>query len=182
MKKLTVLVGFALVLCVLVSGCTTQAPQQPVPPTTAPTIMPPTTAPPTPSLPSGFYGKWILTAMAIQNGTALLQPTTEITLVFNPDGNLTGYGGCNNYFASYTVTGATTKFGNGISLGPLASTKKYCEINGQEETTYLQVLQNTMAYTVNINQLSLTDTSENVLVFKVAPATPTPASHKSMPV
>jgi len=174
MKKLTVLFGCALVLCVLVSGCTTQAPPQPVLPTTAPTIMPPTTAPPTPAVPLGFYGKWILTTMTIQNGTARLEPTTEITLVFNPDENLTGYGGCNNYFASYTLTGATTKFGNGISLGPLVSTNKYCEINGQQETTYIQVLQNTMAYTVNINQLSLTDQSENVLVFKVATATLTP--------
>jgi heat shock protein HslJ len=116
--------------------------------------------------------------MATQNGTALLQPTTEITLVFNSDGNLTGYGGCNNYFASYALTGATTESGNGITIGPLASTKKYCEINGQQETTYLQVLQNTVAYDVNINQLTLTDTSKNVLVFKVPSAAITPVYHQ----
>ncbi len=172
MKKLTVFFGFALVLCVLVGGCTMQPPPPPVPPTTAPAIIPPATAPQTPAVPPKFFGKWILTTMAVQNGAALLQPTTEITLVFNPDGNLTGYGGCNNYFASYTLTGATTKFGNGISLGPLASTKKYCEINGPQETTYLQVLQNTMAYTVNIDKLTLRDKSENVLAFKVASAIP----------
>lgn len=175
MKKLTVLVGLALILCMLASGCTTQAPPQPVPLTTAPTIIPPTTLPPTPTASFGFYRQWILTTMAIQNGRALLVPTTEITLVFNPDGNLTGYGGCNNYFASYTLTGATTKFGNGIIIGPIASTKKYCEINGQQEATYLQVLQDTMAYTVNLNQLSLTDKDQNVLVFKVPSAVPTTA-------
>jgi heat shock protein HslJ len=175
MKKLTVLVGLALILCMLASGCTTQAPPQPVPLTTAPTIIPPTTLPPTPTASFGFYRQWILTTMAIQNGRALLVPTTEITLVFNPDGNLTGYGGCNNYFASYTLTGATTKFGNGIIIGPIVSTKKYCEINGQQEATYLQVLQDTMAYTVNLNQLSLTDKDQNVLVFKVPSAVPTTA-------
>jgi len=47
-----------------------------------------------------FFGKWILTTMAIQEGTVPLQPTTEITLVFNADGSLTGYGGCNNYFGT----------------------------------------------------------------------------------
>ncbi len=74
-----------------------------------------------------------------------------------------------------TLTGATTKFGNGIIIGPIVSTKKYCEINGQQEATYLQVLQDTMAYTVNLNQLSLTDKDQNVLVFKVPSAVPTTA-------
>jgi heat shock protein HslJ len=177
MKKLTVLFGLALILCVLAGGCTTQAPAKPVLPTTAPTILPPTTPTPTPAPTAsfGFYREWILTTMAIQNGRTLLVPTTEITLVFNPDGNLTGYSGCNNYFASYTLTGAMTEFGNGIRVGPIASTKKYCEIYGPQEATYLQVLQDTKAYTVNLNQLSLTDKDQNVLVFRVPSAVPTTA-------
>jgi len=174
MKKLIVLVNCALVLLVLVSGCTTRPPAlKPVIPAPVPTL-PVTTAPQMPEVPPIFYGKWILTTMAIQNGTALIRPTTEITLVFNPDGNLTGYGGCNNYFASYTQPGTTTKFGSGITLGPVASTRKFCEINGQQETTYLSILQNTAAYDVTINQLTLTDTSGNVLVFKVS--SPIPAT------
>ena len=173
MKKLIVLFGWALVLLVLVSGCTTRLPApQPAAPTPIPTLLV-TAVPPTPAVPQVLYGKWILTTMAIQNGTALIRPTTEITLVFNPDGNLTGYGGCNNYFASYTQLGTSTKFGSGITLGPVASTKKFCEINGQQEMTYLSILQDTAAYDVNINQLTLTDTSENVLVFKVSSAIPT---------
>jgi len=39
--------------------------------------------------------------------------------------------------------------------------------------TYLSILQNTAAYDVTINQLTLTDTSGNVLVFKVSSAIPT---------
>ena len=173
MKKLIVLFGWALVLLVLISGCTTQPPAlKPVTPTPVNTL-PVSTAPQMPEVPPILYGKWILTTMAIQNGTALLEPTTEITLVFNPDGNLTGYGGCNNYFASYTQLGTTTKFGSGITLGPVASTRKFCEINGQQEMTYLSILKNTAAYDVTINQLTLTDTSGNVLVFKVSSAIPT---------
>lgn len=173
MKKLIVLFGWALVLLVLVSGCTTRPQvQQPAAPIPIPAL-PITTMPPAPAVPQVLYGKWILTTMAIQNGTALLDPSTEITLVFNPDGNLTGYGGCNNYFASYTNLGTTTKFGSGIILSPIASTKKFCEINGQEETTYLSILQDTRAYDVTINQLTLTGISGNVLVFKVSSAIPT---------
>jgi len=169
MKKISVLIGLCAILAVLASGCTTpaQTPATPPPtpvPTAAPTIVQPSPV---------FFGKWILTTMAIQEGTVPLHPTTEITLVFNADGTLTGYGGCNNYFGTYMLTTTMTKFGNGITFGPVASTKKYCEINGQQETTYLQILQNTLAYTININQLTLTDTSLNVLVFKVPSALPT---------
>jgi heat shock protein HslJ len=178
MKKLTVLIGFLLIAAVLTSGCATQPLVPPVTPAPAPATLTVTTAPQAPAVPQKFFGKWILTIMAVQNGTVLLSPTTEITLVFNPDGNLTGYGGCNNYFASYTLTGSATKFGYGITLGPLAATKKYCEINGPQETTYLQVLQNTMAYTVNVNQLTLTDASGNVLVFTWSVPTPTPLSYR----
>ncbi|MCX6691759.1 MAG: META domain-containing protein [Methanoregula sp.] len=114
----------------------------------------------------------MLTMMTIQDGSALLKPTTDILLTFNPDGSLTGYGGCNNYFGSYTLTGTTTMFGNGITVGPLASTKKYCEIYGQQETTYLTILQDTKAYSVNINKLTLTDKSNNALVYEVPSAVP----------
>jgi heat shock protein HslJ len=169
MKKIYLMIGFCAILALLACGCTTpaQTPATPPPtpvPTAAPTIVQP---------PPVFFGKWILTTMAIQEGTVPLQPTTEITLVFNADGSLTGYGGCNNYFGTYTLTGTMTKFGDGISIGPLASTKKYCEINGQQETIYVSILQKTAAYSINIKQLTLTDTSLNVLVFKVPSALPT---------
>jgi heat shock protein HslJ len=184
MKKITLLTGFVLVLMVIVGGCMTQLPAKPVPPTPspAPATVPVTTETQTPSPPPATVGKWILTTMAAQNGTAPLQPTTEITLVFNADGNLTGYGGCNNYFASYVLTGILEKSGHGINVGPLVSTKKYCNLTAQQETTYLQILQNIVAYSVNINQLTLTDKSENVLMFKVAQATPTPVIQRLVPV
>jgi heat shock protein HslJ len=110
--------------------------------------------------------------MTIKEGSVVLRPTTDITLAFNADGTLTGYGGCNNYFGSYTLTGTTTMFGEGITVSPLASTKKYCEINGQQETTYLAVLQGTTAYSVNIKKLTLTDKSNNALVYEVPVAVP----------
>jgi len=167
MKRTGILTGLAfLIAAVLVCGCTMPFAEQPPAPPTAMV----TTVAPAPSPEPGFYGSWVLTLMSIQEGNVLLRPSTEITLTINNDGSLTGYGGCNNYFASYTPTGTMTKFGNGISVSPIASTKKYCEINGQQETTYLAVLQGTMAYSLNIDQLSLTDKSNNVLVYKTPSA------------
>jgi heat shock protein HslJ len=163
MKRSAVLIGCALLFAVLVCGCTTPSPAQP-PATPA---LPVTTVSQVPAAEPGFLGNWMLTMMTIKEGSVVIRPTTDITLAFNADGTLTGYGGCNNYFGSYTLTGTTTMFGDGITVSPLASTKKYCEINGQQETTYLAILQDTMAYAVNSNQLTLTDKSNNVLVYKV---------------
>jgi heat shock protein HslJ len=168
MKRSAVLIGFVLLVAVLVCGCTMPFAAQP-PATPA---LPITTVSQTPVAEPGFLGNWVLTMMTIQDGSVLLKPTTDITLTFNADGTLTGYGGCNNYFGSYTVTGTTTKFGNGITVSPLTSTKKYCEINGQQETTYLAILQDIRAYSVNINQLTLTDKSNNVLVYEVPSSLP----------
>ena len=168
MKRSAVLIGCALLFAVLVCGCTTPSPAQP-PATPA---LPATTVSQVPAAEPGFLRNWVLTLMTIQEGTVVIRPTTEILLTFNADGTLTGYGGCNNYFGSYTLTGTTTKFGNGITVGPLASMKKYCEINGQQETTYLAIIQDTIAYSVNIKKLTLTDKSNNVLVYKVRLAVP----------
>jgi heat shock protein HslJ len=170
MKRSAVLIGFALLFAVLVCGCTTPSPVQP-PATPA---LPVTTVLQVPAAEPGFIGNWVLTMMTIQEGSVVLRPTTEILLTLNADGTLTGYGGCNNYFGSYTLTGTTTKFGPGIAVSPLTSTKKYCEINGQQETTYLAILQNTLAYSVNINKLTLTDKSNNALVYEIPSAVPKP--------
>jgi heat shock protein HslJ len=168
MKRSDVLMGCALLFAVLVCGCTTPSPAQPP----ATPSLPVTTVSQAPAAEPGFIGNWILTMMTIKEGSVVLRPTTDITLAFNADGTLTGYGGCNNYFGSYTLTGTTTMFGNGITVSPLASTKKYCEINGQQETTYLAVLQGTTAYSVNIKKLTLTDKSNNALVYEVPVAVP----------
>ena len=105
----------------------------------------------------------------------LLVPTTEISLTLNADGSATGYSGCNNYFTSYTLTGIPTSKGDGMIFGPVTTSKKYCLATSSQESTYLDVLQNTAAYAVNGNLLTLTGKSQNALVFQRASSvTPTP--------
>jgi len=168
MKRITYGVLAVVVLAVILAGCTSQAPATPAPVTTVvatPDAEVQTTAVPA-ILPSDLAGDWTLTNMAIQGGTAVLVPTTEITLSFGSDRNIAGNGGCNNYFGTYTLTGETTPKGQGITFGPLGSTKMYCQSTSGQETDYLGILQDTRAYDVDGTQLTLTDKEQNVLIFQ----------------
>jgi heat shock protein HslJ len=104
--------------------------------------------------------------MGIRGGTVTLTPTVEISLVLNPDGTMSGYDGCNNYFGSAKVTGTTTGSGSGLTLGPIGSTKKYCSAVAEQERQYLNILGKTTAYAVDGGSLTLTATTGDVLVFQ----------------
>ena len=54
---------------------------------------------------------------------------------FRSGGELSGSGGCNNFFGTYTVDGET------LTIGPLASTKKMCASGMMEEQAFLSALQ-----------------------------------------
>jgi heat shock protein HslJ len=109
--------------------------------------------------------------MGIQDGTAVIRPdSAEITLTFSTDGTVSGNGGCNNYNGPFTLSGEATPKGKGISIGPLSSTKMFCQAYSEQETTYLNILQKAMAYTMDGNQLSITATTGDVLIYQ------TPAS------
>ena len=169
MKKIAILLFIFIIAAVIIAGCTTQKPATPL--VTAPGTLPPTmivTAAPTPALPVQLTRNWALTTMGIQDGTGVMHPTTDISLTFNPDGSLTGYDGCNNYFGSTTLTGITTPKGNGMTISNIASSKKYCETLAQQENMYLAILGKTMAYNVNGNQLSMTATTGDVLIYQTS--------------
>jgi len=165
MKILTSLLLVCVIAIILVAGCTSP---QPVPqPTVTPT--PTLTAAPvatTPAVPVSLTRNWIVTTMGIQDGTAIAYPTAQISLTFNQDGTASGYGGCNNYNGPYTLTGQISSKGNGITIGPIVSSLRYCRDYTEQENMYLAILQGAMAYNVNGNQLSITDKTGNVLVYQ----------------
>ena len=53
---------------------------------------------------------------------------------FKSDGELTGNGGCNQFFGNYDLNGTELK------IGPLAATKKMCRDMGAEQT-FMKALQ-----------------------------------------
>ena len=97
-------------------------------------------------------------------------PGTSITINFG-NGNLSGFGGCNSYNATYSSTRAAGG-SNNISVGPVTSTQQLCseEIMAQEQA-YLANLQSAGSYTINGTTLTL-DTAGGPLTFGAAIAAP----------
>jgi heat shock protein HslJ len=59
----------------------------------------------------------------------------KMQVEFQPDGKITGSGGCNRFFGGYTISG------NRIKIGPLASTRKACPGLLRVETAFFATLQ-----------------------------------------
>jgi heat shock protein HslJ len=77
---------------------------------------------------------------------------TTISAIFGKDGTLTGNAGCNDYNGTYTVNG------NQITIGPLASTRKFCndpEGIMDQETQYLAALGTAATYQIEGTTLEL---------------------------
>jgi len=79
---------------------------------------------------------------------------SEISLGFGADGQVSGSGGCNRYFGPYESKDAA------LQVGPLASTRMACvapEGVMEQETLYLNALQEAATYTVDGNTLTIRD-------------------------
>lgn len=61
----------------------------------------------------------------------------EQFVAFKAGGEIIGHGGCNQFFGQYTQEGQT------LTVGALASTKKYCADVMEAETAFMQKLQDT---------------------------------------
>jgi heat shock protein HslJ len=76
---------------------------------------------------------------------------TQITLIFDTNGNLSGNDGCNQYSGTYKVNG------NQITIGPLISTMMACAPDVmQQESTYMIALQSATSFDQSAQQLILT--------------------------
>jgi heat shock protein HslJ len=77
---------------------------------------------------------------------------SSLTADFGSDGTLSGNSGCNTYSGAYKLNGAQ------ITVGPLASTKKFCNDPAgvmDQESQYLAALQSAASYLVEGNTLEL---------------------------
>jgi heat shock protein HslJ len=167
MKAFIAVLALCVAACILLAGCTTPTvPTTPMPTATATTPLPTMTTPAPVSDPE-LIGDWTLGEIASQGGQSIQTVFTEpITIIFYDQGTLDGYGGCNNYQGSYTLTGTTGPFGKQISMGPIISSLKYCIDTSNTETLYFQILSNVTAYGIdNTTKLSMRDPVGNTLVF-----------------
>ena len=96
-----------------------------------------------------------------QGGVVSLVAGTTITASFGDDGQVTGNAGCNNYFASYEVTGA------GITIGPAGSTRMFCETPAgvmAQESQYLALLEDVVTFERAPKTLTLRDAGGSILL------------------
>ncbi|HMK11451.1 MAG TPA: META domain-containing protein, partial [Acidimicrobiales bacterium] len=107
------------------------------------------------------------TATGVNNGKNAVQSTAQtehLTAVFGSDGALSGSGGCNDFNATYTVSGK-----DGLTIGPIASTKKACADDVMtEETAYFTALGNVAKFEIDGDTLTLRDSSGSTQVTYVA--------------
>lgn len=86
---------------------------------------------------------------------------TTITASFGEDGQVTGTAGCNNYFASYTVSGTE------ITIGPAGSTRMSCETPEgvmEQESRYLLLLEDVATFERAPKTLTLRDVGGSTLM------------------
>ena len=75
----------------------------------------------------------------------------HMVVQFNPDGRITGNGGCNRFFGAYTISG------NHIKIGPLASTRKGCPGLLLAETAFFATLEAAKSFAQDETTLVLFD-------------------------
>ena len=76
---------------------------------------------------------------------------SHMVVQFNPDGGITGNGGCNRFFGVYTISGSH------IKIGPLASTRKGCPGLLLAETAFFATLEAAKSFEQNETTLVLFD-------------------------
>jgi heat shock protein HslJ len=81
----------------------------------------------------------------------------KMEVAFQPDGKITGFGGCNRFFGGYTLSGSH------IKIGPLASTRKGCPGLLRLETAFFARLQAAASFEQTETTLVLFDAAGNTL-------------------
>lgn len=108
--------------------------------------------------------EWHLTRYTTGGGSTVASPVpgTDITLVFDDDGTLSGSAGCNAYSAPYQVNET------GIGVERIIATKASCaEPAGimEQEKTYLDLLRSAAGYRIVGDTLAVIDGNGRAILF-----------------
>ncbi|MEJ2710494.1 MAG: META domain-containing protein [Anaerolineales bacterium] len=128
-----------LAMAVLLAACSTPAP--------APATGTPEPAIPTPTTISQievdrlYNTLWILVGYGDPGNPTVVDPGLRISAEFTPEGQISGFGGCNNYSGTFEASADGT-----LSLSPLATTLMACPQGMELESAYLDALQNPQGF------------------------------------
>lgn len=105
--------------------------------------------------PATVAGKW--NVVSVNNGkqaVVTLIADTKITLNFGAEGTVNGNSGCNTYSGGYKLDGAK------IHVGPLATTRMFCETPTgvmDQEAQFLAALEHAATYEISGGMLTIRD-------------------------
>ena len=130
-RNLTILQLLFILTCaaILFSAC---APSAPPVPTATPVVI---------DLNQLYANPWTLVAFGDPANPTVVQQGLVLTAEFTPDGQVSGFGGCNTF--SGTVQAGTD---GTMTVGPLSSTLMACPEGMEQETVYLTALQSTKSF------------------------------------
>ena len=80
----------------------------------------------------------------------------ELHMVLRGGDQVGGYAGCNQFTGSVTVTG------DGLSFGPIASTRRMFADTMQQEDAFLQALENAHRFAISGEDLAIEDANGEV--------------------
>jgi putative lipoprotein len=86
----------------------------------------------------------------------------ELHMILRGEDQVGGYAGCNQFTGSVTVTG------DGLSFGPIASTRRMCADAMQQEDAFLQALENAQRFSVSGEDLAIENAGGEVTMRFVA--------------
>jgi heat shock protein HslJ len=91
-----------------------------------------------------YANPWVLVGYGDPENPYVVEKGVNITAEFTPDGQISGFGGCNNYSGSYQAA-PDGKF----AVDPLATTRMACPQGMEQEGAYLAALQNSRSFFIN---------------------------------
>ena len=86
----------------------------------------------------------------------------EPHMILRGEDEVGGYAGCNQFTGSFTVAG------DGLSFGPIASTRRMCAESMQQEDAFLQALENAQRYSISGEDLAIENAGGEVTMRFVA--------------
>ncbi len=119
---------------------------------------------------ASVVGAWVATAINNQQeqaGVVSSEATSQVTAEFSPDGDLTGFDGCNDYFTTYEVEGDSITIS-----GAIGSTMMACSSDelAEQSQWYLGALASAATWSVDAaGNLELRD-ADGSLQVSYAPA------------
>lgn len=108
---------------------------------------------------NSVVGTWRLDSYGAPGNTTPAAADVDTSIVFKEDGKIEGNVGCNGFSGDYTLDG------NSITFGPIVSTLMFCEGPvGDQETTTLSVLAETVSYTLEDDTLTITSSDGSEVI------------------